>query len=138
MKELLLTYRGRITRGQIWTALLAHFGIAVVTVVLFKVLMIAIPGSVDEDGDFSVEGVRALPFLALGLAYLAFGIWSGICVGIKRYHDRDKSGWWLLIQLVPVIGSVWYFVESFCLSGTPGPNRFGPDPLGRETASPLV
>lgn len=138
MKELLLTYRGRITRRQIWTAVLAYIGIAVVTFVLFKVLTIVIPGSIDEDGDFAVEGVRALPFLALGLAYLIFSIWSGICVGIKRYHDHDKSGWWLLIQLVPVVGPIWYFVESFCLAGTPGPNRFGPDPLGREGAPSLA
>jgi uncharacterized membrane protein YhaH (DUF805 family) len=136
MKELLLTFRGRITRKQIWTAVLAYVVIAVVTVVLFKAMTIVIPGSIDEDGAFSVDGLAALPYIALGLAYVVFSIWSGICVGIKRYHDRDKSGWWLLIQLVPIIGAIWYFVEVFCLSGTPGPNRFGPDPLGRSAMVP--
>jgi uncharacterized membrane protein YhaH (DUF805 family) len=35
-----------------------------------------------------------------------------------------------LIQFVPIIGSIWYFIDVFCLRGTVGDNRFGPDPLG--------
>jgi uncharacterized membrane protein YhaH (DUF805 family) len=50
-----------------------------------------------------------------------------IAVGIRRLHDTDRSGWWLLIALVPLIGSLilLYFYVS---DGTNGPNRFGPDP----------
>ncbi len=62
--------------------------------------------------------------IALALVY------PGINLGIKRFHDRDKSGWWVLIILVPIIGPIWYFIEAGCLRGTVGPNRFGPDPLG--------
>jgi uncharacterized membrane protein YhaH (DUF805 family) len=43
-----------------------------------------------------------------------------ILVDIKRWHDRDKSGWWMPILFVPIIGAIWLF-----LAGTPGPNRFG-------------
>jgi hypothetical protein len=39
---------------------------------------------------------------------------------IKRRHDRDKSGWWMAILFVPIIGAIWLFP-----AGTPGPNRFG-------------
>jgi uncharacterized membrane protein YhaH (DUF805 family) len=82
-----------------------------------------------------------------------FGLWSGLAVAIKRLHDRNKSGWWLLLfWLVPnLLGSVpmsaagtvfgtpvalasfviwiWGFVEIGCLKGTTGPNDYGPDPL---------
>jgi uncharacterized membrane protein YhaH (DUF805 family) len=67
---------------------------------------------------------------------LSMGLFSGIfalltlipiiIVYIKRFHDRDKSGWWVLIGLIPVIGAIWLLIELGFLKGTPGPNRFGP------------
>ena len=54
-------------------------------------------------------------------------IYPGICIGIKRFHDRDKSGWWVLIALIPFIGWIWYLIEVFFLPGTRGPNKYGPD-----------
>ncbi len=51
-----------------------------------------------------------------------------ICVGGRRLHDRDMSAWWLLLLLVPVVGSLILLVI-YLFPGTPGPNRFGPDPL---------
>ena len=53
----------------------------------------------------------------------------GLATATKRYHDRNKSGWWILIVFVPVIGAIWYFVECGFLRGTRGPNPYGPDPL---------
>lgn len=50
----------------------------------------------------------------------------GIMMSIKRFHDRDKTGWWVLIGLVPVIGALWFLIELGMLKGTEGPNRFGP------------
>lgn len=47
---------------------------------------------------------------------------------IQRCHDRDKSGWWSFLILIPVLGQVWAVVELGVLRGTIGPNRFGPDP----------
>jgi len=55
-------------------------------------------------------------------------IWISLAVTIKRWHDRDKSGFWIFINLIPIIGPVWAFVETGCLRGTFGDNRFGPDP----------
>lgn len=46
---------------------------------------------------------------------------------VGRLHDLDKSGWWWLVLLVPVVGSLVAIVVG-CLKGTPGPNRFGGDP----------
>ena len=51
-----------------------------------------------------------------------------LAVAAKRWHDRDKSGWWMLIALVPIIGWIWALVETGFLAGTSGPNRFGADP----------
>jgi uncharacterized membrane protein YhaH (DUF805 family) len=86
-----------------------------------------------------------------GIVYIAVII-SGIAVGIKRLHDRDKSGWWLLVfYLGPSVLSglgastgfqvgfgiasfalaLWAFVELGCLRGTAGANQYGPDPLAR-------
>ena len=55
-------------------------------------------------------------------------IWIGLALGVKRWHDRGKSGWWVLIALIPIVGGIWTFVECGCLRGTVGPNQFGPDP----------
>ena len=55
--------------------------------------------------------------------------WIGLAVSVKRWHDRGKSGWWMLIAFVPVIGPIWQWVETGFLRGTNGPNRYGPEPL---------
>lgn len=135
MKKLLLTHDGRINRAKFWLAALYYVVIAVVIGIVFTVLWTIMPGEIGEDGTFHVEGMGALPFVVLGIGYVVFSIWSGVCIGIKRFHDRGKSGWWVLIQLVPLIGPIWYFVEAGCLRGTEGDNRFGPDPLVPATAA---
>jgi uncharacterized membrane protein YhaH (DUF805 family) len=58
-----------------------------------------------------------------------------LAVSIRRLHDLNRTGWWIFISLIPIIGwivlLIWY-----CTRGTEGPNRFGPDPLG--TISPAI
>ncbi|HKM88768.1 MAG TPA: DUF805 domain-containing protein [Xanthobacteraceae bacterium] len=71
----------------------------------------------------SVIGVQ-LTTSILSLAVLL----PGIAVGVRRLHDLDRTGWWLLLGLVPLIGAIVLIVW-FCTRGTPGPNRFGADPL---------
>jgi uncharacterized membrane protein YhaH (DUF805 family) len=62
------------------------------------------------------------------------GLWSllhflpGIGVAIRRLHDTDRSGWWLLIALIPLIGLIVLIVW-FATKGTTGQNRFGEDPI---------
>jgi uncharacterized membrane protein YhaH (DUF805 family) len=62
------------------------------------------------------------------LLVLAFII-PGIAVQVRRFHDQDKSGWFVLLGLIPVVGGIIVLVF-MCLEGTKGPNRFGPDPKG--------
>ena len=59
-----------------------------------------------------------------GLALLL----PSIGVGVRRLHDLDKSGWWLLISLIPVVGFI-ILVFWFVQQGTRAQNRFGADPL---------
>lgn len=108
-KDFLLTYEGRINRQRYWAFVLVYIGLAFVAGI--------VDGIVGSDAGV----VGAL--LALVLLY------PSICVSIKRWHDRDKSGWWVLISLVPIIGWVWSLVECGFLKGTEGQNRFGADPL---------
>ena len=71
---------------------------------------------------FGVMGVVAL--LVLIVAF-----WISLAIAVKRWHDRGKSGWWVLIALVPVIGGFWYIIECGFLKGTTGANAYGADPL---------
>jgi uncharacterized membrane protein YhaH (DUF805 family) len=48
-------------------------------------------------------------------------------VQVRRFHDQDKSGWFVLLSLIPFLGAIIVLVFMF-LEGTKGPNRFGPDP----------
>lgn len=127
MKNFLFSPRGRIARSAFWKAALVYVAAAGIVFGLLAALWQVIPGQ-DVDGNFSVEGARAIPYLILIFGYLGLCVWSGICVGMKRYHDRGKSGAWILIQLVPIVGPLWYLIEAGFLRGTEGPNRYGAEP----------
>jgi uncharacterized membrane protein YhaH (DUF805 family) len=67
--------------------------------------------------------------IVFGIGFFILSLVS-IIVQIKRWHDRDKSGWWVLINFIPLVGPLWMLVECGFLRGTTGENRFGRDPLG--------
>ena len=66
-----------------------------------------------------------------GLVVLMPYVLVGWIVEIKRWHDLNRSGWWVLINFVPLIGALVSFIVLGFVKGTDGPNRFGPDPLRR-------
>ncbi len=72
----------------------------------------------------------ALFFLALVVLALVglAAIIPCLAVQVRRFHDQDKSGWFVLLGFIPYVGSLIVLVF-MCLRGTPGANRFGPDPL---------
>lgn len=129
MKELLFTFQGRINRKKLWFAFLIQLLAAAAVGVIMTLLWQVDPGTVGEDGTFHVEGTASIPYFVVGIAYMVFAVWSGLAVSIKRVHDRNKSGWFILIQFIPLIGAIWFFIEAYLLKGTTGPNRFGEDPL---------
>ncbi len=61
-----------------------------------------------------------------GIFILAMII-PGLAVSVRRLHDTDRSGWWILISLIPLIGGIWFLVL-MVLDGTSGQNQYGPDP----------
>ncbi len=107
---LYLSPHGRISRKAYWLASLPLLP-------LFLVVDPLMTGDVD-----AATGVSALIVFAALLV-------PNLMLGIKRFHDRDKSGWFMLLNLVPLIGPVWLLVELGFLHGSAGTNRFGPDPL---------
>lgn len=72
----------------------------------------------------SIGGSTGPLTLLFSLAILV----PGLAVGVRRLHDTDRSAWWLLIALVPIVGAIVLLVFMI-LSGTNGANKFGPDPL---------
>jgi uncharacterized membrane protein YhaH (DUF805 family) len=59
-------------------------------------------------------------------------VWPNLATQVKRAHDRGRSGWFILLALVPIV-SIWPAIELGFLRGDVGPNRFGEDPLGMST-----
>jgi uncharacterized membrane protein YhaH (DUF805 family) len=86
---------------------------------LVSYVAVAILGSILGDT------IGSLLILALVLAFFV----PGIAVGIRRLHDTGRSGWWLLISLVPLVGGIILLVF-LVTDGTKGPNEYGPDPKG--------
>src|SRR5215813_5449539 len=124
MAKLLFIPQGRVNRAKFW---LVALGIFVIEVVLFAVFGGGAVMSGDPDQALATIGpVGGIVFFLFGLV----ATWVSIVVGMKRFHDRNKSGWWMLIIFVPVLGGLWYLIECGFLEGTPGPNSYGPpDPL---------
>ena len=75
----------------------------------------------------------ALHFLSVvGMLYALAVLIPGIAVGIRRLHDTNRSGWWLLLAIVPLANLA--LLVFMCLDGTPGDNQFGPNPKAAPSA----
>ena len=107
-------FEGRVGRGTWW---LGCF-IATVLLALAWTLVLVANGAEANPGARMVFNL-----VSLGIAILAFAV--SVCVTVKRDHDRDKSGWWWFIGLIPFI-DFWQLIECGFCSGDESPNRFGP------------
>ncbi len=130
-KFLLTSFSGRINRQPFWLSLLALVVVEwVVMLLLGMVLGTSMVGSIDPNmapdaaAEMAMKSMTPIFIVSLLFLYPALAIYT------KRWHDRDKSGWWSLIMLVPLIGAIWMLVECGFLRGSDGPNRFGDDPFG--------
>ena len=65
--------------------------------------------------------------VALLIVFLIIGFWVNLATITKRFHDRNKSGWWTALAFVPLIGTLWILVECGFLKGSRGDNKYGPD-----------
>ena len=104
-----VTFAGRASRSEYWFWTLFAILVGAAAVILDAALF---PG-------LDARPIHSLASLALFL--------PGLSVSVRRFHDLDRTGWWLLI-LLTVIGILVVLIW-FCLRGTTGPNLYGSDPL---------
>lgn len=116
MKQLLFSSRGRASRATFWGVGIGW------AVAIGLVAGAAVAFNREPEPSTAVNLTLSL----LMFVMLVAAVWSGLCLGIKRYHDLGKPGAWVLIQFVPVIGTAWYFVEAGFFRGTDGANAYGP------------
>jgi uncharacterized membrane protein YhaH (DUF805 family) len=105
-------FSGRARRQEFWMFVLFNFIITVVLSILDSILGL----KMGSGGSGLLSGLYGLAVLLPSLA-----------VSVRRLHDTNRSGWWILLGLVPIVGIivliVWYVQDS-----DPGDNRFGPNP----------
>ena len=111
------TFSGRARRKEYWIFFLISALISIVLTLLDILL-----------GTYSMKYEAGL-FSGL---YSLLILIPSIAVVVRRLHDTDRSGWWILISLIPLIGVIVLFVF-MCLDSQPGTNRFGANP--KEAAS---
>ena len=110
--HLLLSVEGRIPRSVWWAFTLISFALMAGLTTLDVVM-----GTYSLETGYGVfSGIAALVLL-----------WPSIAVGVKRCHDRNRTGWFLLVALIPLV-NLWLLVELAFLAGSVGANRYGDDP----------
>jgi uncharacterized membrane protein YhaH (DUF805 family) len=91
---------------------------------LFVTIVVVVLGVIDQ---LLNPGAQMSAFSAVNAIISLALILPGIAVSVRRLHDIDRTGWWLLLGFT-VIGA-FVLIYWACQRGTPGPNRFGPDPM---------
>lgn len=105
-------FDGRSQRSEYWFFALFYILFAIAATLIDVGI-----GSYDPQSGFGL--VSAI--LAIGLFI------PSLSVSVRRLHDTDRSGWWILICLIPLVGAIWFLVL-MVFDSTPGNNRFGPNP----------
>jgi len=103
-------FSGRSQRAEYWYFVLVNLIISFIFTFLDRV---------------TGTGIGNILSIIYSLAILV----PGIAVAIRRLHDVGKSGWWLLIAFIPLVGTIWLIVL-FATDSNPGDNTYGPNPKG--------
>ena len=111
-RQILFSFRGRVPRKVFW--LYGVLGPLLVSAMLE--MLLGIVGVSERRTEFATTALL---------------LWPCAAVSVKRWHDRDRSGWWVLVYLIPLIGVFWTLIANGLLRGTVGPNRFGRDLAGQ-------
>jgi len=113
------TFSGRSRRSEYWWFL------------LFCVIVAVVIGLVEGGGTTHVgDGVAMAAYQGgpIATVWSLVNFFPSLSVAVRRLHDLDKSGWWVLLILIPLVGAIILIVW-FATKGTSGGNRFGPDPM---------
>ncbi|MEU4601406.1 DUF805 domain-containing protein [Kribbella sp. NPDC023972] len=111
-------FSGRARRKEYWMFVLFNVIISIILSILDRILGLDFGSGTSSSGWLST---------IYSLAVLV----PSIAVGIRRMHDTNRSGWWILINLIPCVGFIWFIVLA-AQEGTAGDNQYGPDPKGAE------
>ncbi len=105
-------FSGRAQRKEYWMFCLFNIIFVILTIFLDNLFGTAIDG------------------IGYGLFYFLYSLAvliPSISVSVRRLHDVGKSGWFLLLALIPLIGAIWILIL-FCTAGSPGANKYGMNP----------
>lgn len=105
-------FSGRARRKEYWMF------------VLFNLIFFAIAAILDNIFGITFGNIFYGPIYLLYSLAILIPSWA---VAIRRLHDIGKSGWFILILLIPIIGPIWLLVL-MCLDSQPGENKYGPNP----------
>ena len=115
MRENYAKFNGRARRKEYWMFTLFHT-LLVIACAFTLALLVA-------TGPYSLTLLVAIMFIAVILAHVV----PSLAISVRRLHDLGQSGWFLLLALIPYIGSLIIFVFSV-IEGNKGTNKYGPDP----------
>ena len=128
-------FSGRARRSEYWAK-----AIRLMLVAIFVALPLVVVPIVTTMSNARNSGVEVGSVICIVLGVLiAIVCWVAVLpVTVRRLHDRNMSGWWILwfalLECVPFVGwmaGIVQFVIVGCMDGVPGPNQYGPDPKGR-------
>lgn len=112
--ELFFSFSGRIPRATYWLRYWLPFTVVYILALILDLSL----GTMSEDMMIGVfTGIYALVVLYPGLAVM-----------VKRCHDRNRTGWFVLLTFIPFL-NIWPMIEIAFLRGTIGPNKYGDDPI---------
>ncbi len=135
LEWMLLPYRryadfsGRSRRKEYWMFQLMQL---VVIALLIAVIFAGMP-RFDDTGNPGEPGMMVYVGGGLMALYVLASFVPALAVQVRRFHDQDKSGWFILLGFIPYAGGIIVLVF-MCLDGTRGPNRFGDDPKDPSSA----
>jgi uncharacterized membrane protein YhaH (DUF805 family) len=113
LSSLLLSWEGRISRSTYWL----RFAVPYLVIYMSLLTVDVVAGTSPPKAGMGVfSGIFTL-----------LALYPSLAVGIKRCHDRDRSGWFMLVSVIPVV-NLWVFVELGLLPGSTGANKYGPAP----------
>ncbi len=111
------TFTGRARRKEFWLYTLVIMIVSVILSIIDGALGLA---------DSVAPGLGLISLIFTLLVFI-----PGLAISIRRLHDTDRSGWWVLLAFIPIIGSL-VLLFFLVTKGTEGENRFGADPLAGE------
>jgi uncharacterized membrane protein YhaH (DUF805 family) len=117
--KFLFSFQGRISRKAFWLFFAVAFAVGIALNFLAMGSMMG--------GEFDPNNPPSIPVWFWLVQIPLF--WITIAVYAKRWHDQDKSGWFSLLLLIPLLGVLIVLVMLGFIGGSPGPNRFGEGPM---------